>query len=410
MSLALAASGPFTREVRRAERPARRRALILAAPALLFLLITFVVPIGVLLGNAVANPETRAILPHTLAALESWSGHGVPDEAVFAALAADLRRARAERTAAQLGRRLNYELPGIRSTVLAGARLAAREHAGPYKAAFLAQDPAWGQESTWRIIRRNGSGLTPYYLLTTLDLRQTASGAIARVPPDSAIFLRLFARTFAIAAVVTLATLVLGYPLAHLMSTAPAGLARIILLCVLMPLWTSLLVCTTAWVVLLQNNGVINDVMMHLGLVAHRVQLIYTRFGTIAAMTQMQLPFTILPIYSVMRRIPQAQLRAARSLGAPPLAALLRVYVPQTLPGVAAGCLITFILSLGYYITPALVGGPNDQMISNFISLFIDRDLNWGLASALGVMLLVVTLAIYGVFLKVAGAERLRLG
>ncbi len=409
MSLALAAA-PFARAVRRAERPARRTALLLAAPALLFLLITFVVPIGVLLANSVANPETRAVLPATLSALQSWNGQGVPDEPVFAALAGDLRRAHADRTAARLGRRLNYELPGLRSTVLAGARLAARLHAGPYRPAFLAQDPAWGQQATWRIIRRNGWAVTPYYLLTALDLRQTASGGIAPVPADSAIFLRLLGRTLGIAAAVTLATLLLGYPLAHLMSSAPAGFARIALLCVLMPLWTSLLVCTTAWVVLLQNNGVVNELLLRLGLAAHPVPLIYTRFGTLAAMAQMQLPFTILPIYSVMRRIPPAQMRAARSLGAPPLGAFWRVYVPQTLPGVAAGCLITFILSLGYYITPALVGGPNDQMISNFISVFIDRDLNWGLASALGVVLLAVTLAIYGVFLRVAGAERLRLG
>ena len=182
------------------------------------------------------------------------------------------------------------------------------------------------------------------------------------------------------------------------------------MLCVLLPLWTSLLVRTTAWVVLLQSNGVINDALLTFGLTSRRLQLIFTRFGTIVAMTHIQLPFTILPIASVMRTIPVAHMRAARSLGAPPGAAFWRVYIPQTLPGVMAGCLITFILSLGYYITPALVGGPNDQMVSNLISTYINSELNWGLASALGVVLLAVTLAIYGVFLRVIGADKLRLG
>ena len=182
------------------------------------------------------------------------------------------------------------------------------------------------------------------------------------------------------------------------------------MLLVLLPLWTSLLVRTTAWVVLLQTDGVINDALLALGLTGHRLQLIFTRFGTVAAMTHIQLPFTILPIYSVMRAIPPAQLRAGRSLGAPPLSAFWRIYAPQTVPGVMAGCLMTFILSLGYYITPALVGGPSDQMVSNFISVYINRDLNWGLASALGVVLLGLTLGIYWVFLRIAGVDKIRLG
>jgi putative spermidine/putrescine transport system permease protein len=183
------------------------------------------------------------------------------------------------------------------------------------------------------------------------------------------------------------------------------------MLMVLLPLWTSLLVRTTAWVVLLQSHGVINDILLSLHLISERVQLIFTRVGTVAAMTHIQLPFTVLPIYSVMRAIPQGQLRAARSLGAPATSAFWRVYAPQTLPGVIAGCLITFILSLGYYITPALVGGPRDQMVSNFIADFINRDLNWGLASGLGVVLLVATLAIYLLFLRlVGGADKIKLG
>jgi putative spermidine/putrescine transport system permease protein len=298
----------------------------------------------------------------------------------------------------------------MRSRVLAAARMADRDDAGPYREKFLKLDEHWGSPEIWAVIERNSAPLTPYYLLTALDLRQAADGSIGRVQGDQAIFLDVLARTLLVAGLVTLLTLVLGYPVAHVLTIAPKGIAAVMMLMVLLPLWTSLLVRTTAWVVLLQSNGVINDTLMALHLTSERLQLIFTRFGTVTAMTHIQLPFTILPIYSVMRSIPAAQLKAARSLGAPPLSAFWRVYAPQTLPGVVAGSLMTFILSLGYYITPALVGGPRDQMISNFISVYINRDLNWGLAAGLGVVLLAVTLAIYLVFLRLVGAEKIRLG
>ena len=396
--------------VRRADRPARRAAFLLSLPLLAFLGIAFIVPIAALFTTAVDNPETRGVLPETLLALAAEPGAAVPDEPAFAALAHDLARAGKARTAALLGKRLNYEIPGMRSLVMAASRLAAGSPQGPWRQKFLDADPAWGDPALCASIRRNGASLTPYYLLTAVDLQQTPSGGLAPVAPGQRIFLDILGRTLFVAATVTLLTLVLGYPVAYALTLAPPLLASIMMLCILLLLWTSLLVRTTAWVVLLQSNGVINDVLIAMGLISERLQLIFTRFGTVAAMTHIQLPFTILPIASVMRTIPLAQLRAARSLGAPPMAAFWRVYVPQTVPGVMAGCLITFILSLGYYITPALVGGPTDQMVSNFISVYINRDLDWGLASALGVVLLAVTLIIYGLFLKVVGADKLKLG
>lgn len=412
MSIALPTTGAIgvRHAVRKADRPARRAAFSLAVPLLLFLALVFVVPIGMLLTTAVGNPETRSVLPATVAALQGWSGQGAPDEPVFEAFAQDLARANKERTAALLGKRLNYAISGMRSRVMAAARLSAGLKQGPFKDKILAADAAWGDAATWATIKREGRRLTPFYLLEALDLQQNPDGAIVRSPPDQRIFLSILGRTLFIAATVTLLTLVLGYPVAYALTLAPPVLAAVMMLCILLPLWTSLLVRTTAWVVLLQSNGVINDALLTLGLTSQRLQLIFTRFGTITAMTHIQLPFTILPIASVMRTIPVAHMRAARSLGAPPGAAFWRVYMPQTLPGVMAGCLITFILSLGYYITPALVGGPNDQMVSNFISTYINSELNWGLASALGVVLLAVTLGIYGVFLRVVGADKLRLG
>ena len=396
--------------VRKAARPARRAAFSLALPLVAFLVIAFVAPILYLLVTAVGNPETRSVLPQTMVALQTWDGKDVPDEAVFAALAVDLKQAKEDSTAALVGKRLNYEISGMRSRMLAASRMAAGLDTGPYRDKFLAADPLWGSVDTWAVIKRNGAGWTPYYLLTAVDLRQAPSGGLEKVAPDQAIFLDVLGRTLLVAGMVTAFTLLLGYPVAYVLTIAPKSVAGIMMLMVLLPLWTSLLVRTTAWVVLLQSDGVINSVLMGLHITAEKVQLIFTRFGTVTAMTHIQLPFTILPIYSVMRAIQPTQLRAARSLGAGPTSAFWRIYAPQTLPGVVAGCLMTFILSLGYYITPALVGGPKDQMVSNFISIYINRDLNWGLAAALGVVLLVVTLAIYGVFLRLVGADKIKLG
>ncbi len=396
--------------VRRAARPARRAAFSLALPLVAFLVVAFVAPILYLLVTAVDNPETRTVLPQTLTALQGWDGTSTPDEAVFAALAADLKIAQENSTAALVGKRLNYEISGMRSKVLAAARMVAVMDAGPYREKFLAQSNLWAKPETWAVIQRNGAGLTPYYLLTAVDLKQSPTGGLERVQPDQAIFLSVLGRTLLVAVMVTAFTLILGYPVAYVLTIAPKTIAAVMMLMVLLPLWTSLLVRTTAWVVLLQSDGVINSILMGLHLTAEKVQLIFTRVGTVTAMTHIQLPFTILPIYSVMRSIQPTQLRAARSLGAGPTSAFWRIYAPQTLPGVVAGCLMTFILSLGYYITPALVGGPQDQMVSNFISTYINRDLNWGLAAALGVVLLIVTLAIYGLFLRLVGADKIKLG
>ena len=396
--------------VRRAAKPARRAAFSLALPLILFLALVFVLPIVLLLKTSVDNPEPAAVLPQTYTALRDWDGKSVPEEKVFAALAADLTLAQKDHMAAGLGKRLNYEVSGMRSRVVSAARLSAGLESGPYREHFIAADPEWGSPALWSVIKRNSTALTPYYLLTALDLGQGADNSLHRVEPDQAIFMGVLRRTLIVAASVTLLTLILGYPVAYMLTVAPASVARIMMLMVLLPLWTSLLVRTTAWVVLLQTDGIINDVLLALGVTTQRLQLIFTRFGTIAAMTHIQLPFTILPIYSVMRSIAPTQLRAARSLGASPFSAFWRIYAPQTIPGVMAGCLMTFILALGYYITPALVGGPGDQMISNFISVYINRDLNWGLASALGVVLLSVTLGIYFIFLRLVGADKIKLG
>jgi putative spermidine/putrescine transport system permease protein len=179
---------------------------------------------------------------------------------------------------------------------------------------------------------------------------------------------------------------------------------------VLLPFWTSLLVRTTAWVVVLQTEGVLNDLLIFLRLIDERVQLIFNRFGVIVAMTHILLPFMILPIFSVMKTISPSYVRAAQSLGATPFTAFWRVYFPQSVPGIGAGGILVFILALGYYITPALVGGPADQMISYFIADHTNRSLNWGLASAMGAILLGGVLAMYMLYNRVVGIDNMKLG
>lgn len=397
-------------KLRRAERVNRARSFSLVAPLLLFVLAVFALPIGLMLVRAVENTEVRDTMPATMAALQQWDGISTPDEAVFAAFAQDLVQTQKDRTTAQVGKRINYEVPGARSRFLKAGRLIDAGGGGPWKEKFLASDPEWGSVDFWAIMKRAGNPITPYYLLTSLDLRQDAAGAVMRNFEDQSIFVDIFFRTIWISFLVTVATLVLGYPVAHLLAILPPRHANVLMILVLLPFTTSILVRTTAWIVLLQSNGVLNDIMLALHLTTERAQLIFNRFGTVLAMTHIQLPFTILPIYSVMKSIPASHLRAARSLGAGPLTAFTTVYMPQTLPGVGAGCLLTFILSLGYYITPALVGGPQDQMVSYFVALYTNREMNWGQASALGAILLLITLALYWVFNRLVGIDKVKLG
>ncbi|MGQ0486643.1 MAG: ABC transporter permease [Hyphomicrobiales bacterium] len=409
--IVLAADGtPLKIKLRRAERRERVRALSLIAPLFLFIALTFLMPIAVMLFNAIHDPDVSDNLPQTIAALHVWDGKDLPGEDVFAAFAQDMKAANTNKTTALIGKRLNYEISGMRSKVVTTGRKLAALEAGPFRDAVMAIDPVWGQAETWATIKRSSNAYTPFYLLSMLDLRQAADGSVERMPADRSIYVDILLRTIGISLLVTLCTLILGYPVAYMLATLPQKTASLLMIFVLLPFWTSLLVRTTAWFVLLQDNGVVNDLIIALGISDEPLRLIFSRFGTVVAMTHIQLPFTLLPIYSVMKTISPTYMRAAKSLGATPFYAFLRVYMPQTLPGVAAGCLLTFILSLGYYITPALVGGPTDQMVSGFIADAINRENNWGKACAFGTILLSATLILYYVYNKLIGVDRMKLG
>jgi ABC-type spermidine/putrescine transport system permease subunit I len=178
------------------------------------------------------------------------------------------------------------------------------------------------------------------------------------------------------------------------MTIVPGRLGGLLLIAVLLPFWSSLLVRTFAWQVLLRDTGIINRFLLDLGVIAEPIPLIRTTGGVIIGMSHILLPFMVLPLYSVMRRIDPELGHAAANLGASPVRAFLRVFVPLTLPGVVAGCLLVFVLALGFYITPALLGGLRDQMISQLIVQQVQQALDWGFATAMSMLLLAATLAV----------------
>ncbi len=404
---------PLKRALQRAERRRKLAAFLLVAPLLAFLLTVFIFPIGQMMWRSVDNPQVVNALPRTLEALRGWDGQELPEEPVFAALHADFMadadRPRREQAIGPLGIRLNYEVSAARGAISRTARNVASFEA-PYREAFLDEHRLWGDPNLWRIIQREGRPLTMSYYVAALDREFDEDGRIVQRDENRRIYVNLFGRTLALSVGITLLCFLLGFPIAYWMSVLPMRYANLLMICVLLPFWTSLLVRTTAWIVLLQQQGVINTLLVQLGIIAdeNRLSMIYNMTGTIIAMTHILLPFMVLPLYSVMRTIPPSYMRAAKSLGATPFTAFRRVYFPQTLPGIGAGAVLVFIISIGYYITPALVGGQSGRMISNEIARHMQQSLNWGLAAALGTMLLVGVLILYWAYNRLVGADSLK--
>ncbi len=406
----------------RAERRNKLRAMALVVPLLLFIGFAFLAPIVRMMIYSFDNPVVHGIFPKTLAALEDWdpAGAPTPPEAVYAALAAEIARAGKNRTVGRAATRLNYDMGGMRSLMTKTARKVGRMQTGPFmegrwKDAFLKISNKWGDREVWVTFKEVGKRYTDAFFLKALDMSRDWEGKIVAEPENRQLYFltgldSVWARTFWISALVTIFCVLLGYPVAYLLANLPLRTSNLLMILVLLPFWTSLLVRTTAWIVVLQTQGVLNDLLIFLNVIDERIQLIFNRFGVLVAMTHILLPFMILPIYSVMKNIPPSYERAARSLGATPWTAFWRVYFPQSLAGIGAGGLLVFILALGYYITPALVGGPTDQMVSYFIADHTNRSLNWGLASALGGFLLAGVLVVYVLYDKIVGIDNMKLG
>lgn len=398
--------------VRAQQARQRRRVVGLALPLVAFVLATFVAPLGTLLVRSVHDPLVADALPETLALLREWDGTSAPPEPVYAAAARELLQAREQRTLGQIATRVNRVKSGLRSVVTRSARKLRTARGDSWRATLVGIDAAWGEPEVWLAIRTTGDRFTLRHYINALDLVRQPDGHIARQPEERRIYLPLLWRTLAISLGISALCLAIGYPVAHLIAHAPPRRANLLLLLVLVSFWTSLLVRTTAWIVLLQTQGVINNVLVVLGLVADdgRIVMIYNMTGTFVAMTHVLLPFMVLPLYSVMRSIPPSHVQAAASLGATPFQAFWRVYWSQTLPGVGAGSLMVFIFAIGYYITPALVGGIKGQFIVNMIAYHMQTSLNWGLATALAFILLVGVIALYVLYDRVVGINRMRLG
>jgi putative spermidine/putrescine transport system permease protein len=304
-------------------------------------------------------------------------------------------------------------VPGARSLIMGTFRATQGEwkDAGPaaddagWRERLVTLDERWKEAPYWHAIAKNAARWTPDYLLTAVDLKRGVAGGVERVAEDQRVFGGILLRTLVISAEVTLLALLLGYPLAYWLSTLPARKANVLMILVLVPFWTSILVRVAAWIVLLQREGLVNKSLLALSVVNEPLVLLFNRTGVLVSMTHILLPFMILPLYSVMKSVPPTYLRAAVSLGSAPLAAFFRVYVPQTYPGIGAGALLVFILAIGYYVTPALLGGPNDQMISYYIAQYTNVDVNWGMACALGAVLLAATLVLYAVYRRFAKTE-----
>jgi putative spermidine/putrescine transport system permease protein len=210
---------------------------------------------------------------------------------------------------------------------------------------------------------------------------------------DTPAYLKILRRTFVTATIVTVVCLALGYPYAYLMTVVRPRWRIVLLAVVLVPFWTSLMVRTYAWIVLLQDTGVVNDILAALGI--GRLSLIRNTVGVTIGMTQILLPFMVLPLYSTMQGIDRRLLHAAEGLGAPPRTAFLRVYVPLSMPGVTAGATLVFILALGFYVTPALLGSPQNALLSQLVVQQVSQLLNFGMGGAMAAILLAVTAIVF---------------
>ena len=402
---------PLKKKLAQALFRSRVRAVSLVVPLFAFVMVSFVIPIFALMWQGVYNDRFSTYTPNLTQQLSKWDGLEEPDEALFMALVEDLKQARKDRTIGRIATRVNQEYPGTRSLFTSTARKAKKLKA-PFKKSVIKTNKKWANIEVWRAMKITSQDLTPSFYATALDGRYTVEKGFVKQNENRQIYVKLFWRTFVISATVMGLCLLLGYPVAYLLATLPLRSSNLLMIMVLLPFWTSLLVRTTAWIAILQSQGVINDLIVAVGITADesRFSLIYNMTGTIIAMTHILLPFMILPLYSVMKTIPPSYMRAARSLGATPTMAFIKVYVPQTIPGVGAGGLLVFILAIGYYITPALVGGQDGQLISNMIAYHMQKSLNWSLAAALGGILLAGVLLLYWIYDRVIGIDNMKLG
>ena len=406
---------PLEESLKKAERKNKIKAFLLVCPLLLFLIITYVFPIGEMFTRSIDDKMITNMLPNTFKSMESWDGQEMPEENVFENFYIDFKKLVENKEHGKLAQRLNKEKNGFNTILKKLFRQIQRnkiDESGSFKEQITSLHKRFNNVEYWRAIKRTAPPYTMAKYLKGMDLFIDENGGIAQVEEDRRIHRILWLRTLEIAFFVTVFCFLMGYPIAHLLATLPMKYSNLLMICVLLPFWTSLLVRTASWMILLQQQGIVNDFFVMIGLVSddNRPEMMYNKVGTYVAMTQILLPFMVLPLYSVMKTISPSLMRAGKSLGGTPFVAFWKVYFPLTIPGIGAGCLLVFILAIGYYITPALVGGASGTLISNQIAYHMKSTLDWSFASAMGLMLLTGVLVVYWIYNKLVGVDNIKLG
>ena len=441
---------PLKESLRKSLRRTKIRSFLLILVPLLFVLILFVNPIVQLLSRSVDDNAINNVFPLTFSQYQIWEDKSnLPGEEMYAAVINDIRNTHklpdgeGKLKLGKAGTRMTYEQSGWRSLLMKTVKEATKvdkkskeevkpyKWEAPYKDKMIKKDKRWGKVEFWQSLGAMQDPYTMGYYLNAVDLKFDANKNIIQKKEHLRIYKTIWMRTLQVSLMVTIFCLILAYPVSYLLATLPMRTSNLLMICVLMPFWTSLLVRIVAWMIMLQQNGVVNDTlltvlpcfedMVNLPFFGEtnidlcfgeedRIPMMYNFTGTIIVMTQILLPFMILPIYSVMKGIPPSYMKAAQNLGASPTWAFIRVYMPQSVPGIGAGCILVFIVAIGYYITPELVGGKDGLMIGNFVAREMQKTLNWGLGAAIGAILLVAVLMLYWVYDRLIGIDNLKMG
>ena len=404
---------PLKVSLKKAERKNKIRAILLVTPLLLFILFTFIVPIGSMLTRSVDDSYINNIFPKTFKVYQKWDRQGLPPEEVYAAMFLEVKNA----SGFEIGKastRMNYAKSGWKSMIKKSKRKFKKigEDEGPFKDKMIEVDKKWGDPEYWLALGVMVDPKTYEYYLNAIDKKYDSEKNIIDQPENRQIYVKTWIKTFKVSILVTLFCFMLGYPISYLLATLPLKYSNLLMICVLLPFWTSLLVRIVVWMVILQQKGVFNNLMVISGLIAdeNRWALMYNQTGTIIVMTQILLPFMVLPLYSVMKTISPSYMRAALNLGASPLHAFWKIYMPNSVPGISAGGMLVFVIAIGYFITPELVGGKDGQMIGNWIGYHLKTTLNWGLSASLGAILLAMMTVLYWIYNKLVGIENIKLG
>ena len=382
-------------------RPSRLTLLsyALCAPLLLFLGVFFLFPLLYVLHTGLHNPVIGSAWPEFIQALRDDHDE-VPGEDVFRALVREIQRQQEGEAYKLTLKPFSQQEPELWRLLQHTAESLPPENFASAKAWFIGSNPAWAESDTWKVIRRVAAPYTNHNIVNALDVTLAPDGNLRLKPAERRGYSLVIRDTLFMGFWVTLFALLLGYPLSYRLVTMPKRSARVILSLLLVLLWASVLVKTYAWIAIFDRNGIINGTLLGVGLIDEPLTMRPSRPIIIAAMTYVLLPLMILPIYQSMRKVSLDQLRAAVSLGAAPARAVLTAYLPATTPGIAAGCLLVFVLSIGYYTLPALAAGAAETTISMLLVEFAVTIVNNGMAATMASFVLLIAMGLYLVYIR----------